>query len=74
VSPTNLRLARRTNRFSHAEFRLGLLEERPGYWHTGSFDLAYAFAVLEHVRDVEEAVAAMLRMLRPGGRLCFVVP
>ncbi len=74
VSPTNLRLARRTNRFPNAEFRLGLLEESPGLLAPGSFDLAYAFAVLEHVRDVEEAVAAMLRMLRPGGRLCFVVP
>jgi 2-polyprenyl-3-methyl-5-hydroxy-6-metoxy-1,4-benzoquinol methylase len=74
VSPTNIRLARRTNRFANAEFCLGLVEESPSLLTPGSFDLVYAFAVLEHVRDVEEAVAAMLRMLRPGGRLCFVVP
>ncbi len=39
-----------------------------------AFDLVYSFAALEHVRDVDEAVAAVRAVLRPGGRFCFVVP
>lgn len=74
VAATNLRLARRMNRFANAEFHHGLVEEADRLFAPGSFDLAYAFAVLEHVRDVDETVAAIIRMLRPGGRCCFVVP
>ena len=37
-------------------------------------DLAYSFAVLEHVRDVDATVRSIMRVLRPGGRFCFVVP
>lgn len=74
VSHTNWRLACRTNRFPNARFRRGLLEEAETLWAPASFDLVYAFAVLEHVRDPDAALQAMLRMLRPEGRLCLVVP
>ena len=40
----------------------------------GSFDLAYSFAVLEHVRDVDATIASIMTVLRSGGRFCFVVP
>jgi len=74
VSATNVRLARQLNRFSNVAFRQGLAEEVHLAFPPGSFDLAYSFAVLEHVRDVEETLASILTVLRPGGRFCFVVP
>ena len=74
VSATNVRIARQLNRFGNAHFRQGLAEEVHQVFPKESFDLIYSFAVLEHVRDVDATLAAMLRVLRPGGRLCFVVP
>lgn len=74
VSSTNVGLARSMNRFTNVAFHHGLIEEAERRFAQGSFDLAYAFAVLEHVRDVDEVVATLLRLLRPGGRLCFIVP
>lgn len=39
----------------------------PAEW--GSFDLAHARFVLEHVQDPERVVAGMVRAVRPGGRV-----
>jgi len=74
VSATNVGLARRMNRFRNVTFEHGLIEDVIGQTPPGSFDLIYSFAVLEHVRDLEITIAALLRVLRPGGRFCFVVP
>ena len=74
VSTTNVRLARRLNRYRNLSFHPGLAEEVDRLFPPKTFDLVYSFAVLEHVRDVDATMAAMLRVLRPGGRLCFVVP
>ncbi len=74
ISKTNLRLARRMNRFPNAAFHHGFLEDAERLLTPGTYHLAYAFAVLEHVRSVDEALAVIMRMLRPGGRFCFVVP
>lgn len=74
VSATNVGIARRLNRFPNVTFHHGLIEELDRWSPPGAFDLAYAFAVLEHVRDVDEVVKTVLRALRPGGRFCFVVP
>jgi SAM-dependent methyltransferase len=74
VSRTNFTIASRLNRFRNVRFHHGLIEDVEMRLEAGSFDLASAFAVLEHVRDVDEIVACMMRMVRPGGRLCFVVP
>jgi SAM-dependent methyltransferase len=41
---------------------------------SGSFDLALAFNVLEHIEDDGEAVRAMARLVRPGGRVGVLVP
>jgi ubiquinone/menaquinone biosynthesis C-methylase UbiE len=52
------------------EFRQGDAQRLPladGEW--GSFDVAHARFVLEHVPDPERVVAGMLRAVRPGGRL-----
>jgi len=74
VSFTNVRIARQLNRWKSASFRQGLAEEVHEYFEPGRFDLAYSFAVLEHVRDVDATVRSILTVLRPGGRFCFVVP
>jgi SAM-dependent methyltransferase len=74
VSATNVRLSSRMNRFGNLRFHCGLIEEAERYLPPGPIDLAYSFAVLEHVRDVDEVVSTIMRRLRPGGRFCFVVP
>jgi SAM-dependent methyltransferase len=74
VSATNAKIARQLSRFANVGFRQGLAEEVHRYFPAGSFDLAYSFAVLEHVRDVDETVRAIETVLRPGGRFAFVVP
>ena len=74
VSFTNVRIARQLNRWDRASFRQGLAEEVHEYFPAARFDLAYSFAVLEHVRDVGATVRSILTVLRPGGRFCFVVP
>ena len=74
VSRTNFRLAQRMNRFPNAAFHQGFLEDAPKRFGRETFDLAYAFAVLEHVVDVDVAVGAIMDVLEPGGRFCFVVP
>jgi SAM-dependent methyltransferase len=74
ASPANVRLAGQLNRFANAAFRQGLAEEVHLAFPPGSFDLAYSFAVLEHVRDVEATLGSILTVLRRGGRFCFVVP
>src|SRR5712691_123899 len=74
VSSTNVRIARQLNRWKTASFRQGLAEEVHEYFPAARFDLAYSFAVLEHVRDVDATVRSILTVLRPGGRFCFVVP
>ena len=37
----------------------------------GSFDAAIACLVFEHITDVDEAIAEVARVLRPGGRFAF---
>jgi SAM-dependent methyltransferase len=74
VSPTNVRIAQGLNRFPNVAFHRGLIEEADRLFQIESFDLVYSFGVLEHVWDVDEAVSAALKMLRPGGRYCAVVP
>jgi 2-polyprenyl-3-methyl-5-hydroxy-6-metoxy-1,4-benzoquinol methylase len=74
VTETNVRIARRLNRFPNIAFHRGFIEDAAQLLPPGSFDLAYSFAVLEHVPDVDATVGAIFAMLRPGGRLCVIVP
>jgi len=71
---TNAKIARQLNRFTNVRFRQGLAEEVDRYFPPASFDLVYSFAVLEHVRDVDQTLRAIQTVLRPGGRFAFVVP
>lgn len=52
--------------------RRSLIEEA-GY-QEGAFDLVTSISVIEHIPDDRAAVAAMWRLLRPGGRLVVTVP
>lgn len=36
-----------------------------------SFDAVVACLVFEHIRDVDQAIAEVARVLQPGGRFCF---
>jgi SAM-dependent methyltransferase len=74
VSAVNVKTARRLNRFGNVAFREGLAEEVHLAFPPASIDLAYSFAVLEHVRDVDATIRSIMTVLRPGGRFCFVVP
>jgi SAM-dependent methyltransferase len=74
VSAVNVKIAGQLNRFANVGFRHGLAEEVHQSFEPGSFDLAYSFAVLEHVRDVDATVHSIMTVLRSGGRFCFVVP
>jgi SAM-dependent methyltransferase len=38
---------------------------------SASFDVAVACLVFEHIREVDEAIAEVARVLRPGGRFAF---
>jgi len=38
---------------------------------TGSFDAVVACLVFEHIRDVDDAIAEVARVLEPGGRFLF---
>ena len=40
---------------------------------TASFDRAYSFGVLHHLKNPQRGIAEMVRVLRPGGRLQFAV-
>ena len=64
-------------RLAHADGEGRLLDLRqgdvmelalePGEW--GSFDVAHARFILEHVSDPRRVVAAMVRAVKPGGRI-----
>lgn len=42
--------------------------------HAGAYDVSCAFQVLEHVPDVFEFLEAMVKALKPGGKLIIAVP
>ena len=74
VSRTNVSVARSVNRADNVTFVEGLVEDVLGRTAPASFDLAYSFAVMEHVPDLDRFVDRIMHALRPGGRFCFVVP
>jgi SAM-dependent methyltransferase len=72
-SPRQLMSARRTRAIPHSsriEFRRGDALRpplEPEEW--GSFDVAHARFLLEHLREPQRAVCQMVRAVRPGGRI-----
>jgi SAM-dependent methyltransferase len=49
------------------------IEESDGHLGPESFDLIYSIAVMEHVYDSDDALAAMDRLLAPGGLLAHQI-
>jgi len=43
-------------------------------FRSGTFDVAFSNSVLEHVRDPGQVLRETIRVLRPGGRLHFIIP
>ena len=48
--------------------------EAPSAFEPASFDVAYSMNVIEHIVDDEQALASLVRCVRPGGRLVVFVP
>ncbi|MCB9844789.1 MAG: methyltransferase domain-containing protein [Phycisphaeraceae bacterium] len=67
---TARRLADAAGESDLVEFRAGDATSPPlGDHEWGTFDVAHARFVLEHVRDPRIVVGAMMRAVRPGGRV-----
>ena len=65
-----LRLARAK---SGCHIEKGALPEQIPF-RPGSFDIAVALDVIEHIEDDEAGLAALRRQLKPGGKLLMTVP
>ena len=70
IEPEHLRLAVETA--PGAGLDLAVCEALP--YADATFDLILSHEVLEHVQDDAQAVAEMVRVLRPGGRAVIFVP
>lgn len=55
------------------EIILGNLFEPPGAC-LNRFDYLISFGVVEHFEDTSAALASMATMLKPGGRICTIIP
>ncbi|MFZ4812025.1 MAG: class I SAM-dependent methyltransferase [Ilumatobacteraceae bacterium] len=68
VDPTwnQLRVAHERGEAAFAKAGAGALP-----FNDESFDAVVACLVFEHIRDVDEAIAEVARVLVPGGRFCF---
>ena len=62
----------RVNESTSCPVAVGAGEALP--FRTGSFDVVYSNSVLEHVRDPAQVLREAMRVLRPGGRLHFIIP
>lgn len=56
------------------DLRTGAVEDLGEDDGVGTYDLVFGIHVLEHVRDPAAALAAALRLTRPGGRAVFLTP
>ena len=67
------RLADEDGEAGRVEFRLGDAENLPlGAAEWGTFDLAHARFLLDHLADPAAAIAQMVQAVRPGGRVVVI--
>lgn len=75
IDPPTAALARdlaRANGLTGCSVVVGAGEALP--FRPGSFDVVFSNSVLEHVRDPARVLREAVRVLRPGGRLHFIIP
>ncbi len=65
-------IAQNRSRHPEAEWAVGAAYELP--FADGTFDVCFAFYVLEHLVWPERALREMLRVVRPKGRLALIFP
>ena len=71
LSPRQIDLARSRNKSSHVEYLVGDATLLPEVVQ-GKFDkisLYFSFQYLERMKDGRDAIAGMLSLLKPGGRI-----
>lgn len=73
VDISHIQLARAEHRGAHSQLRLLNLADM-GELPDEYFGSAIANCVLEHIPDVEKALAELARVIRPGGKLVLTVP
>ncbi len=56
------------------KFHVGSALDADKHFEPGSFDAVASFEVLEHVPDMNEYLAALERMVKPGGRIYLSTP
>jgi len=69
VDPTSNQLAVASERAGGAHYARSGAGALP--FRAGSFDAVVACLVFEHIRDVDDAIAEVARVLRPSGRFLF---
>ncbi len=69
VDPTWAQVAVASERGGGASYGRAAAGALP--FHDGSFDAVVACLVFEHIRDVDDAIAEVARVLRPDGRFLF---
>lgn len=64
----------KTARERFPDYHFSVFDGSNAPYPEGSFDLIFSSHVLEHVRDLDQSVSDMVRLLRPGGVLCVTLP
>lgn len=74
ISPDAVQVANARAREKGVNFsaRVGDLEKLP--FEDNSFDICFCGWVLHHFPDISEAVAELVRVLKPGGKIAFAEP
>jgi ubiquinone/menaquinone biosynthesis C-methylase UbiE len=74
IVPARLREARRAAREHALRSEVAAADAASLPFAPGSFDAAFAVAVLQHVERADRALSELARVTRPGGRLVVVEP
>jgi SAM-dependent methyltransferase len=74
ISHVVTRLAKRNSVSRGAPLRVLQADIRDLPLSSGSFDCAYAMGTIEHIREYEQALREIRRVLRPGGKAIIGVP